>query len=207
MKYLLFAAVLAFAGCADDGDPGPKGDKGDTGEQGATGEPGVEGPQGPAGTANVIYSEWMDFDWNVYDDPSFKQMSIEEPAITEEFLENGGLVLLYLKGSSPPDVTATAIALPYITPSAYMYAGTVILPNPVPPLDIEAGIIINLEAFDGSATVNDFQDVAGSVNYDVRYILIPGGITIEEYENSSSERTGVANYDYETVKQTFNIPD
>lgn len=47
-KYILFATILLFTGCADD--PGPKGDKGDVGEQ---------EPNGETGSPNVIYSEWF----------------------------------------------------------------------------------------------------------------------------------------------------
>lgn len=206
MKYLILSTMLIFSSCADDGDPGPKGDQGIAGVVGEKGDPGEEGPQGPAGTANVIYSEWLDFDWNISDESAFKSMAIEDAAITEDFFEDGGIVLSYLKGSSP-DVTITTVMLPYISDASYMNASPFVLPTATPPLDFTNGMLVNLSSFDGVSAVDDYQDVSGSVDYDFRYILIPGGIKLEDYEGSDAGKSGKKNYDYETIARRFNIPD
>ena len=207
VQYLSLVALLIFMGCAEDGDPGPQGDPGTPGAQGAQGpqgEPGEQGPEGPAGTANVIYSDWMDFDWNVYDETSYKQKQIEEPAITEDFLNNGGVVLSYLKGSSP-EVTLTTVQLPFNNGYESLTVQTAILPAPLPPLTLESGIVVNLNSLDGDP-VFDYQDDTDE-DYDFRYILIPGGINIADAETSRSGSTDWSKYDYETIRKYFNIPD
>lgn len=199
MKYLIVATLLAFTGCADDGDPGPKGDKGDAGEAGAQGE---QGPEGEPGAVNVLYSDWMDLDWNVADETDFKQMAIEEPAITEAYLDEGGILLVFLKGSSP-EVTATTSQLPLSNDSERMYFSTIVLDEPHPLLPIQNGFFLNLLSDDGSP-VSDYQEVAGVINYDFRYILIPGGMPL----SSSGRMSPPVDFrDYDAVKAYYNISD
>ncbi len=66
----LVAMVLALTSCNTEGPTGPQGTPGPQGPQGTPGEDGEDG------TANVIYSEWMDLDWNLSDDPGYKAMLI-----------------------------------------------------------------------------------------------------------------------------------
>lgn len=155
-KILLIVIILFNIGCSKDGAPGPKGDPGTIGPKGDKGDEGDTGPQGEKGTANVIYSNWMDFDWNANDDLTFKQMTIDVPEITEEFLEEGGVVLLYLKANSSTGLTVM-VQLPYLSGNDHLYAAVAIVPSgTIPSVDFENGIIINLESIDGTTEVADY---------------------------------------------------
>src|SRR5690606_28476765 len=146
--------------------------------------------------------EWMDFDWNVADETDFKQMAIEEPAITEAYLDEGGMLLVFIKGSSP-EVTATTNQLPIYNDSQKLYAGTMVLDEPHPLIPIQNGFLVNLLSSDGTP-VDDYQDVSGVVNYDFRYVLIPGGSPISSTGRSAQ---AVDFSDYEAIKAYYNIPD
>src|SRR5690606_6562177 len=86
-RYCLIALVaIAMTACSpEDGKMGPAGPQG---EQGLPGED---------GNANVIASDWMDIVWNFQNEATFKAMHIDAAQITEEFIENGGTILMYLK--------------------------------------------------------------------------------------------------------------
>jgi hypothetical protein len=113
----LIALLVAIAGCegptgppgpegpagtagpqGQQGPEGPTGPQGPQGPEGPTGPQGPQGPQGPPGTANVMYSEWFDIEPH----PAFSSstswlMPIDEPLITNEFLQDGGLVMMFIK--------------------------------------------------------------------------------------------------------------
>lgn len=203
--FLMFLLLITIASCADDGAPGPKGDKGDTGETGAKGDKGEEGPQGPEGTANVMYSDWMEFNWNMTNDRTFKQMAIQEAAITDDFLESGGILLVYLRASNP-NGQIFVTSLPYFLGTTYLYAIASIIPDPDPnfPEDFISGILLNNVALDGSTTVTTFQDEPEGVDYEFRYILIPGGTPLPDTSNG---RYKFKDVDYEELKLMFLIPD
>lgn len=197
-KILLLSVLIIFLGCSKDPEVGPSGAKGDAGEKG---EKGDEGSQGPAGTANVIYSPWMDFDWNAANDPTFRQMTINVPEITAEFLDEGGTVLVYFKASLSSDFMVL-VQVPYLQGNRYLYSSIAIVPNAtLPSVDFEKGIVVAYESLDGTTALDDLQDVSGGTNYDIRYVLIPGGV------GASSSRFAEMSYDYESIKQRFNIAD
>lgn len=197
MKYLIFAGMLAFTGCADDGDPGPKGDKGDTGEQGAQGQ---QGQQGEPGTANVSYSEWMRFDWNVSDEEYYKAMEIDEPAITDAFLNEGGMLISFLKLSTAEHTQMTQLPMSNTNESLILAAIT--LADITPPFTIQNGVIVVLSSLNGNP-IYDYESGNGG-GYSFRYILIPGGTPL-----SSAGRLAqpVDFSDYEAVKAYYDIPD
>src|SRR5690606_21359318 len=105
LPYFLLLFSIAFFGCKKEGDPGP------AGPQGATGEPGPAGPKGDPGTANVLYSDWFSFEGNNADDPDYKAMDITIPALTDDFFEKGGNLLVYLKVGEGD--TYIVVSLPY----------------------------------------------------------------------------------------------
>ena len=88
---IIFLIVLSFslAGISCEGPEGPTGHQG---PQGETGAQGPEGPQGEEGTANVIYSDWTEFDSSNWTDAhsefgqTRREYPIEVPEIDEEIL-------------------------------------------------------------------------------------------------------------------------
>ncbi|MEX0662491.1 MAG: hypothetical protein WEA58_07950 [Balneolaceae bacterium] len=58
-------------------------------------ENGWDTPISLKGTANVLYSSWIDINWNHTDDPTYKAMNIVEERITDDFLDTG-VIKVYL---------------------------------------------------------------------------------------------------------------
>ena len=111
--------------------------------------------QGPPGTANVRYSQWLERTWNVLDNPNWKQMGIDEPAITEEFL-NTGVIMIYVKGTGPQ-----VLAIPFVEMvSSYRFFA------------YPGSIQLVAKSTDGSPVDADW--IA-----QVRYVLIPGGMPLK----------------------------
>jgi len=183
-KYLL---VLTIVGMVSIGCEGPKGPTGPEGPEGPQGEEGPEGPEGPPGTANVIYSEWMDIDWNFTDEPDFKIMYIEEPRVIEEDFVNNGTLLMYVKNE---DATGFAVfALPLndgSTSLLFAYAD-------IPPERVE-GILLYATTVDRSDVPDIFEE-----EYEIRYVMIPGGVPAKMNQEMFQ--------DYAAVKEYFGIPD
>lgn len=131
----------------------------------------LQGPKGDKGTANVIYSKWLDIEWTGADEADYKRMDIIEPAITEEFLKKG-TVLMYLH-IMRSESDRSVHALPFATSAGLTLAFfmrpegfTSPLPGTFPH---EAGLSFYVQ-YGGSGLVsyNSFVQV--------RYILIPDGI-------------------------------
>ena len=62
----VLTATFLFGSCkGPQGDPGPQGSIGISGASGTTGAAGSKGPTGDAGTPNVVYSDWITFNWTV----------------------------------------------------------------------------------------------------------------------------------------------
>lgn len=158
--------VTAFIGCnPEDGAEGPQGAKG---EQGIQGPPGPQGEQGESGTANVMYTEWINFDnsnWNqVTEFGRVTQLyEIEEERITEEIINNG-IVLMYIRLGGAPAPRLLPLT-GYVTSSS-----------------LEQHIWYRLET--GSITLA-FHNLNNTTNpgtfgssNSYRYIIIPGGTLI-----------------------------
>jgi len=167
MRYLkslipvLILAVLILVSCTKAGPQGPAGNTGGAGPQGPAGP---QGNQGPAGNANVIYSNWTDFNianWSGSMNEfslTIRQYPIAETKITNNILDSA-LVLVYVKFIGIP----TPQALPLIDPITIakpQYLGD----------ELSAGEII-IVFYD----INDTNDPGtfGTGN-EYRYIIIPG---------------------------------
>lgn len=173
IKLLTLALIVALGACDKEGDPGPVG---------AQGPQGPEGPEGKPGAANVIYSPWMDVDWNGIDEPTYKTMRMDEPQVTSDFLENGGTVLYYIRQKTTD--FEVVLALPYLSGSTYAYGVTQINEG-----QSRVGIIAT--TLDGSSLPPDFFS-----EFQFRYVLIPGGVIAN----------GRVSTDYEIIKSRYNIP-
>lgn len=76
---VILVASLLFTACKK-GDTGPTGPKGETGEKGNSGE------KGSTGTANVVYSDWTDIQFNggtaVFKAPKLNQAMLDRGEIS-----------------------------------------------------------------------------------------------------------------------------
>lgn len=183
--FLVTIIPLAFFLAATSCE-GPEGPQGIMGEEGPQGDQGPQGPEGPPGTANVIYSDWMDFDWNLVDNANLKQMYIEESRVVDEDFIANGTLLVFFKLVAPEGMLIAS--LPFTNGTDYLYS----VIGDVPSSDI-AGIVIVLESNDGSPVQSDWSD------YQIRYVLIPGGVPAKMGENFLT--------DYQAVKNYYNLPD
>ncbi|MCC5907318.1 MAG: hypothetical protein JJU13_13990 [Balneolaceae bacterium] len=126
--------------------------------------------QGPPGTANVFYSGWLEIEWNSLDNPNWKQMSIDEPAVTEELLESG-IILMYVR-----DVGPQIFALPFVemvhSYRFFAYPGTIVL----------------------VARSTDGSEVDADWITHVRYVLIPGGTSLKVMDSFWKDYEQVREY-------------
>lgn len=183
----ILITTLSIIAC--NGPTGPQGEPGVTGEQGPQGPQGPAGEDGEDGKANVIYSEWMDANWNEKDDPKEKIMKITIEEISHNELRNNTIVMMYLQQFGTSSI--------YVMPSAgrwnnawYSYT----FGNNVTGFD---GIRVQLETTDG-ADLTEHQ-YAGFRGNRFRYILLPGG-------EQSKMPSGFFD-NYEAVKEHYGIPD
>lgn len=183
---ILLSLCLAFASCKQsEGPTGPQGEPGPQGQQGPQGEQGPPGEDGEDGTANVIYSDWMDIDWNVSDGPNIKTMLISEPLITEEFTDMG-TILMYAR-SKTTEVNI-AIPLPFLQGNDYLYFYALNGHE-----TFNDGIVFNAESVDYAIPVDAFEDT------EIRYILIPDGVPAKMPAGFFE--------DYIAVKEYYGIAD
>lgn len=151
---LILGAVLAVAGCK--GDAGPTGPQGD------------QGPEGPVGTANVIYSNWIDFDaanWTAAYS-FFGQMRRDYPVTVAEIdadIIATGTVMVYVRFSGASD---KVFPLPAILPLGPSGTNAVDFY-----LEVGSLIISMHDVLDDSLDPGTF----GTGNT-FRYIIIPGGV-------------------------------
>ncbi|MCX2678498.1 hypothetical protein OOZ15_00955 [Galbibacter sp. EGI 63066] len=170
---LLCIGLIACSG--EDGMEGPQGLQG---EQGPAGPQGEQGPQGETGTANVRYSSWIPIDWNVLDANTVKRMDIDIPEITEEFIENGGIVLFYVRSTD----SVWAVPMSRDNYSLYFLASS-------------ASQEIRFLA---SRITGLTGDINVSWILEVRYVLIFDGIPLQGE---------VSLNDYESLKEYYGITD
>ncbi len=115
---LMFVFCFALTACFEDGEDGENGPQGDPGEKGEQGEMGEKGDDGVPG---IVFSDWIDINWNVLDEDDEKQASIADPAINKEFIENSGIVLMYLRLISFEFNTTIAVPLPFLNGDENFY--------------------------------------------------------------------------------------
>ncbi len=179
-KLLTLLIIITLAACSD-GDPGPAGPQG---QPGTTGAPGPEGKKGDPGTANVIYSEWLDLEWNGVNETNYRTMRIPEPMITSEFLDKGGISLFFIRVSDG-DVTVV-VPVPYHVGKVDLFSAAQIVSGVS-----TVGLVAVTQ--DGSPFS---EDIFAGVK--VRYVLIPGG---------TLTTGGRMSYAYESFQNLYNIPD
>jgi len=206
---LLLLLLTTFASCSKKGDPGPKGDKGDTGATGAPGPAGPKGDKGDPGAVNIMYSDWFTYDPTfATSDISYISMDLTVPQLTDEFINNGGTVLVYLGNKEEGATSLTGIkALPtwgkegyqnVSDPQAVYYQLDYSYRKNL--LSIAFTITQNLDKL---STDNSyfFTKVFRPENVYFRYVLIPGGTKINQRVGSIDLKN------YQEVKAFFQIPE
>lgn len=171
----LFLSLLLIATGCKKGDTGPAGPQGDQGD------PGPQGPQGPPGSANVIYSDWLDVEFDAQTD------------------NNGDTVILFATINAPK---LTAEILDRGEMKTYVNLGTVGDPA-VYPLPFIGNAFIDVEYVIGGINLfsNAVASTDGSGNnktLQYRYVLIPGG---------QPARSAINWNDYNSVKKYLNLKD
>ena len=157
---------LIFTGIACEGPEGPQGAEGPRGEQGPAGP---QGPMGEDGNANVIYSDWMDADWNYTDEPDRKEMRVEINQIDYNVLRNNTLVVVYVSNYGDSSI--------YPLPSSGRWPDDEILytyrfgDNQ----EDQTGLRISVMSIDG--TNLEEVEYSGDRGNAFRYILIPVSYT------------------------------
>jgi len=172
---LLLAFILLITACSKEGPAGPAGP---AGPQGAGGANGAQGPKGDTGTANVIYSAWLDVNFQQSADSNWRA-TIAAPRLTEPILTRG-VIKVY--------VNFGTLASPVIVPLPYFDGGFII--NPFYSL-----LTIRIISNDNASTGNNS---AGVKVFQYRYVLIPG---------STTARSTVDLNNYQEVKKYYSIPD
>lgn len=159
---------IAIAACE-----GPTGPQGPAGEQGIEGERGPRGEQGEPGTANVMVSDWFNTEFEDNLSTSTKLwMLIDEPLITSDFLDDGGLVLMYLRQVVTEGVAA--VVLPYQEGNVYHHFAAADVQVESILGEAFRGIVYQVETRDGTPIFPEsIEDT-----YQLRYFVIPGGADI-----------------------------
>lgn len=167
------------------GDQGPQGNQGDQGPQGDQGD---QGPTGQDGNAEVIYSDWIQADFQGAS-TSVKFMGIDFPAglPSAASIRDTHVILVYFSGFGD----GNTYQLPVLNfrgaqfSSGYGSGST-------------AASDINVTARALSGDLTEFQ-ISPDRGTKLRYVIIPPNINIG--------KTALDFSDYSAVKETFNIKD
>jgi hypothetical protein len=183
---LILTIVLGISAC--EGPAGPEGSQGEQGVQGA------QGPQGEPGNANIMYSGWMDIDWHENSTDTNKEMAIHESRITANFLNDGGLVLMFLKIQG--ESSTLVYSLPLLNATGQFHYGFLAIDSDVAlGGDGLQGIIFWLRSLDGNTLIPDEI----WIGLQVRYILVSGSVSLAG--------KGFNMHDYDQVINQFKIKD
>ncbi len=164
---LLLAVILFFSYCGKDGDTGPAGPAGPAGPGGPAGGPGAPGPKGDTGTANVIYSEWLNVEYEadtimdvtrtIIDTIGFEGF-IDAAKLTNDIL-NRGEIKVYLNVNTGAD--------PVVFPIPYYDVYT--------NLNINTLFFLQTIRLYSNGNASTFS-AGGETFQQYRYILIPGSV-------------------------------
>jgi hypothetical protein len=179
LPLVVILSIAIFTSCQKDGDPGPQGPAGPPGSDGPAGPP---GPQGDTGTANVIYSEWLDVDFEPADVDSLQWNAvIPAPGLDNEMLSTGE-IKVYMNLNTADD--------PFVFPLPY-FDGAVII-NPI--FFSDSILLVS------TADVSTFVD-QGETILQYRYVMIPGSVL------AANQGSNVNLESYADVKKLFRLKD
>lgn len=144
------------------GNTGPEGVTGPRGAAGPKGEKGDKGDRGPTGTANVIYSDWMDVEWEYEGDRLTNVMIFHDKHITRSMIDKG-VIIMYL-GIENIYGIRYVYTLPWESGNERFTFGA-------SQGGSDDGVLaLDVESIDGTTPIGD------PGGYQVRYVLIPGGV-------------------------------
>lgn len=169
----VFLIIIALAGFSCEGPVGP------ADPEGLTGSEGPQGEKGDPGSVDIIYSDWSQLDWNLNDSSTYLYHKMEVNELTEEFIESGGVLLMYIKFEN------------HIYPIPFSGGNDYINYN----ISIPGNLMISVGTYDGSG-VEAFLEEG-----EYRYILIPGGVLTNGIQGKLDLT------DYNSVKAYYGIPD
>lgn len=163
----LLVIALTFTQC-QKGDVGPAGPTGPAGANGPAGPAGAQGAKGDTGTANVIYSPWLDVNYNAFDTVHNSDGTIDTITWVAHITANKLTQAILDKGEI----------------KVYMNWGTQANADvaPLPILDVFfTGVVINpeflVQKIDLYSNFNaSTRTISGQKYLQYRYILIPGSV-------------------------------
>ncbi|SDG72695.1 collagen-like triple helix repeat-containing protein [Chitinophaga filiformis] len=187
---LLLCGICLFGACGKDGAAGPKGDTGATGPAGPAGPKGADGEDA---TSGIIYSDWLDVEYEAVTedtdtdgngklDTIFFGAHIEAEKLTDEILSTGDIkVFINTYSEAEKDIAP----LPYT--------------NPFSGASINASYSLKLITLIANGPFNTVTD--NGVKYQqYRYVLIPGG-------TEARKAAGIDWNDYKQVKAYLHLKD
>lgn len=194
MMAFCLVAFLSVSCSPEDGETGPAGPQGPQGEQGAQGPQGEEGPQGEQGdpgTANVIYSDWFESEFDNDIIATGSSFNVSVPDLTQEIIDQG--VVLVFGRNDPVLGTDDVFHLPHIISSNY-YSFRL--------EDVET-LVITVSSLDGVSVGIPFFE-------DYRYVIIPGGQPADDGGGDSEAASKSLDVDYskmsyKEIMTLFNI--
>lgn len=157
-------------------------------------EDGKDGEQGPPGTANVMYSDWINQDWNLNDNATFKSMKVIENRINSDFANSGGIVLGFFKFQDN---------VPYNLPHQNISNKNIRECYPVF-FDNNSEVRFTLQSTDGTdLTPSEINGTGANILARYKYVLIPGGSNI----SSKGKTVEYSKMSYKEICTLFNIPE
>lgn len=163
-------SVMLFTACSKtgpQGPAGPKGDKGDTGAKGAT------------GTANVMYSDWINFTSKQNSITGYYEADIATPKITRAVLDKE-VILVYVADQAANEINQLDAA-----------GGD--------PADPNSYFWITHDVWVGKITLVGNWWLKN--NQKLRYIIIPGGVHLRTSNPLPDPK------DYHAVCKYYGIPE
>lgn len=163
----VFLIIMTLTGFSCEGPVGPAGPEGPQGEK------------GDPGSVDIIYSDWSQLDWNLNDSSTYLYHKIEVNELTEEFIESGGVLLMYIKFEN------------YIYPIPFSGSNDYINYE----ISLPGNLMISVGTYDGSGVEAFLREG------EYRYVLIPGGVLTNGFQGKLNTM------DYETMAAYFGLSD
>ncbi|WP_131248781.1 collagen-like protein [Aquimarina atlantica] len=181
---MLFLSVIIFS--CSDGEDGAIGPAGQNGIDGINGQDGQDGTDGQPGTANVIYSDWIPTGFENFINNSNADFTINAPDMTDAIIESGA-ILVYGKNIGNLNDEDT-YAIPVVLTNTHFFTA-----------EAAGQLELRIRSLDGDIIGDPFFE-------EYRYILIPGGIPVNQSVGTKSAKD-YATMSYREAISLFNIPE
>lgn len=176
--FLVVTLIFGYSCSPEDGRDGSDGVDGIQGDQGIPGED---------GSANIEVSAWFPIQFDYLDPIGEHGRMHIEISNTMEFIENGGIVMMYFKQWDPNTANFAITPLPYGTGLLQLY--------------YIFGDMTNFYGVEGFAIFANYPEgdvtIIEDGDYSIQYVLIPG--------NSSKQAMDIISKPYEDVMDYLGI--